>query len=250
MSRLGCVLACIVAISASAELGAQDSRCADCHLANPDAPETGHLIDWERSAHGRGGVGCDSCHGGDPSTFDRLRAHLGVLGSRNPASLAHRDNLPQTCGKCHPGPFVAFQKSRHFALLGEGDPAVPVCSTCHGEVAAQLLSPRALEARCQRCHREGGVAPAHAPLAARARELLEGVDQVRALLHQAHSSIRRIRDAERRARLEAELTQVAVPLHEAVEAGHAFVFDSLEDRLGLARRRAEALLDRVVNPAD
>jgi hypothetical protein len=248
MSRQACIVACVAGSLIGTEIGAQDSRCADCHLANPNAPETGHLIDWERSAHGRSGVGCDSCHGGDPTTFDRLRAHLGVLGSRNPASLAHRDHLPQTCGKCHPGPFVAFQKSRHFALLGEGDPAVPVCSTCHGEVAAHLLSPRALQAHCERCHREGGVAPAHAPLAARARELLEGVDEVRAMLHQASTSIRRIHDAERRARLEAELTQAAVPLHEAVDAGHAFVFEDLAERLRLARRRADALLDRLVNP--
>jgi hypothetical protein len=31
-------------------------------------------------------------------------------------------------------------------------------------------------------------------------------------------------------------------------AGHAFVFETLQERLGVARRRAEALLGEVVNP--
>ena len=41
----------------------QQSRCADCHRGRPDAPGARHVSDWERSAHGRRGVGCDSCHG-------------------------------------------------------------------------------------------------------------------------------------------------------------------------------------------
>ena len=35
---------------------------------------------------------------------------------------------------------------------------------------------------------------------------------------------------------------------EAVLAGHSFVFDRLEERLGVARRRAETLLERLANP--
>jgi hypothetical protein len=34
-------------------------------------------------------------------------------------------NLPKTCGACHAGPFVAFQESRHFALLQAGTPWSP-----------------------------------------------------------------------------------------------------------------------------
>ena len=53
-------------------------------------------------------------------------------------------NLPVTCGTCHAGPFVAFQKSEHFALLQKGDARVPTCATCHGAVAAQRPSVAAL----------------------------------------------------------------------------------------------------------
>jgi hypothetical protein len=238
-----------LAIAGTVAVRAQESRCADCHLANPDAPELAHLIDWERSAHGRAGVGCESCHGGDPSTFERLEAHRGVLSSRNPASPAHRSSLPRTCGRCHAGAFVAFQRSRHFALLGEGDDQVPVCTTCHGSVAAQLLSPRALQTHCDRCHRDGGPAPAQAPVAKRARDLLLDVEETRASLRQAAHSIHRVRDAERRAGLERDLEQATVPVEEAIQAGHAFVFDAVEERLGVARGRADRLLEALANPA-
>src|SRR3970282_2548491 len=58
---------------------AQGTRCADCHLANPDAP--GHLYAWERSAHGQHNVGCEACHGGDATTFESFAAHRGILNS-------------------------------------------------------------------------------------------------------------------------------------------------------------------------
>ena len=76
---------------------AQSSSCVDCHYANPDAPC--HLSEWKRSAHGRHDVGCEKCHGGDPTVYDAFRAHLGILGSRNPSSPVNRVNLPRTCGQ-------------------------------------------------------------------------------------------------------------------------------------------------------
>ena len=98
---------------------AQSSSCVDCHYANPDAPC--HLSEWKRSAHGRHDVGCEKCHGGDPTVYDAFRAHLGSLGSRNPSSPVNRVNLPRTCGQCHPGPFVEFRKSHHYDALRECD---------------------------------------------------------------------------------------------------------------------------------
>ena len=63
------------------------------------------------------------------------------------------------CGSCHVGPFVAFQDSKHYELLKAGDRNVPTCVTCHGNVAASVPSPKAVEARCDRCHGTKGVAP-------------------------------------------------------------------------------------------
>ena len=43
-------------------------------------------------------------------------------------------------------------------------------------------------------------------------------------------------------------TQAEVPLTEAVNAGHAFVFTALRERLETARRRSAVLLEDLANP--
>lgn len=248
MYRTVLLLAFALVTLSSLETEAQDSRCADCHFANPQAdPAPEHLVDWERSAHGRERVGCESCHGGDASTFESFLAHQGILASRNPSSPVHRTNLPRTCGKCHTGPFVAFQRSRHFELLGEGEGEGPTCSTCHGSVAAELLSPRRLEQQCQSCH--GPEAEFPQPGAGlQGRVLLEEAGNVRALLRQASSLIDRVDDEARRRELEEAYEQAQVPLTEAVQSAHAFVFDQMRERLDTARQRAALLLNELANP--
>ena len=47
---------------------AQQSRCADCHFASPNNPRPNHVSTWDRSPHGRNGVGCEKCHRGDSTT--------------------------------------------------------------------------------------------------------------------------------------------------------------------------------------
>lgn len=226
----------------SLPLQAQRSRCADCHFANPDAPNRYHLDDWDHSVHGRQGVGCERCHGGDATTFESFRAHRVILNSRNPASPVHWRNLPRTCGTCHPGPYVAFQESRHHHLLEEGREGVPVCSTCHGEVAARLLSPRGLFAQCSSCHGEGKSAPRpeYPPRAG----FSSNRSKRRHLLEHARILVERVRDPERKARLREEWEQAQVPLTQCAQGGHRFVFDRVEERLALARQRVEALNHR------
>lgn len=62
--------------------------CLACHKETPG------------KAHARGVVGCADCHGGDPLTVDKSRAHRGVV--KNPADLRYAD---RSCGRpeCHPG---------------------------------------------------------------------------------------------------------------------------------------------------
>ncbi len=226
---------------------AQPSRCADCHIANPTAPDPRHVSDWDTSAHGRKDVGCERCHGGDPTTFESFRAHDGILPSRLPSSPTREWNLPKTCGVCHAGPYTAFQKSRHYEVLRSGDSRAPTCSTCHGDVGAYLLSPKSLEGRCNECHGPGKNVP-KPESGARARLLLEGIREVRESLNAAQSLIRRVKDVNRRTELETAFQQAQVPITEAVDAGHSFMFDGVEERLGVARQRAAALMDRIIDP--
>ena len=225
----------------------QQSRCADCHLSRPDAPASDHFSDWDRSAHSRNNVGCEKCHGGDATTFEPFLAHQGILNSMNPASPVNPRNLPVTCGTCHAGPFVGFQKSQHFALLKKGDTQVPVCSTCHGAVGFYRPSARALETQCRQCHGPSGVAP-RPERAEAARTLYEALNESRDLMKSVRSMVNRVNDKTRRARLDEAYQQAEVPLIEAVDAGHRFVYDALKERLSVARQRMEALLAQLANP--
>ena len=227
---------------------AQQSRCADCHFAQAEVPEPDHLADWEHSAHGRNNVGCEKCHGGDATTFESLFAHRDILHSTNPASPVNRRNLPKTCGTCHAGPFVAFQASRHFALLEQGDTKVPVCTTCHGTAGFNRPSARSLETRCAQCHGPRGIAP-RPERAEAARTLYDALHESRDSLKTARPMINRVRDKAQRARLDEAYQQAEVPLIQATQAGHQFVYDTLKERLSVARQRIEALLIEIANPS-
>jgi hypothetical protein len=227
--------------------GPSQSRCADCHFANPGSVSDSHLSDWDTSAHSRRNVGCESCHGGDPTSFEPFVAHTGILARTNPASPVHRSNLPKTCGTCHAGPLVAFQKSKHYEALRAGDRTVPTCTTCHGEVAGVRLSPRALESQCSQCHGSGKIAP-NTDFPAEGRLALEGLRETRALLRDVRNAIGRVKDPARRASLEQAAQQAEVPIIEATQAGHSFVYTQLRDRLQAARARLAALFERIANP--
>jgi nitrate/TMAO reductase-like tetraheme cytochrome c subunit len=239
------VLICALGLVTPA--GAQQSRCADCHFSRPDAPAADHLANWDHSAHGRNNVGCERCHGGDATTFEPFLAHRNVLNSANPASPVNRRNLSATCGVCHAGPFVAFQKSRHFALLENGDARAPVCSTCHGGVGSRRPSARALETQCAQCHGANGVAP-RPERAEAARTLYDALHESRELMKTVRSLVNRVGDQRRRRELDEAYRQADVPLIEAVQAGHEFVYDALKERLAVARQRMEALLGQLANP--
>jgi len=239
------VLAVLPTESAAQSIGA--STCADCHFANPGSMSDRHLVDFDLSPHSRQRVGCEKCHGGNPSTFERGMAHRGMISPDSQRSPVARTNVPSTCGTCHVGPFVAFQDSRHYQLLRAGNRNVPTCVTCHGSVAANVPSPKAVEGLCARCHADRKVAP-RPELARNAGLAIAGLNEIRALLDQADQTIARIRDAGRKQQLQAQAQQARVPLIQAADAGHRFVYDMLEERLTLARTRAGALLEELANP--
>ena len=241
-----CVTALAALLTISAPASAQQSLCADCHFANAGGPNPIHLHEWDLSAHGRAGVGCEACHGGNPRTVESFLAHQMIVRGHGLENPVNRRNLPATCGKCHSGPYTEFQSSRHYLLLRNGDPAAPSCSTCHGDVAAYLLSPKGLESECNGCHGRGKKQE-RAEYAPNARYLLQATRDTRALLDSARSLIKRVTDPKMRESLQYDYEQAAVPLQEAAHAGHSFVFDKVEERLGVAMARAEALADRLAN---
>lgn len=240
---------CLLSFPARAAAQLHPSLCADCHYANRGKPNPTHLQEWDRSAHERAGIGCETCHGGNPNTVESFLAHQSIVRGRGPENPVHPSRLPRTCGGCHSGPYAQFQKSRHAVLLESGDDNGPTCSTCHGNVAAYLLSPKALESECNSCHGRGKKAE-RLEYGANARALLQNVRDVRQLLNNARPIITRTKDAALRTSLDYDYDQAQVPLTEAVHAGHAFVFTDARERLGVARARADALLERLANRRD
>lgn len=97
--------------------------CADCHASvriveNNNLPK-GIVSDFNNSFHGlalRGGsqeaADCGSCHG----------VH-NIRPSSDPQSTIHDDNLPQTCGSCHPGATLAtFKTPIHLVDTAKENP--------------------------------------------------------------------------------------------------------------------------------
>lgn len=248
MTRLLCLLFVLAAAPLAAQGVPSVSHCADCHFARPEAPGQQHLFTWDRSPHGRNGVGCESCHGGDATTFEPFVAHRDIVPVEKATSPLHPAQLPATCGRCHTGPFAAFQQSTHGALLAAGDRRAPTCTTCHGEVDGRLLSAKALESQCASCHGPGKTAP-RPERAQAARALYAAVSATREELKLARTLIKRVDNRERRRGLEDAYQQAEVPVVQAVNAGHRFVYDEMRERLEVAQRRVEALLARLAAPS-
>jgi cytochrome b subunit of formate dehydrogenase len=134
--------------------------CAECHsnkelmeeedVSRPLAAK--HYLD---SMHGKAlmvdglvvAPSCNDCHG----------VHK-ILPTDDERSLVNRVNVPDTCGRCHSGIEVVYNKSIHGQKLAEGEDEAPVCTTCHtaheinrpGEVAFKLSS----DERCGQCHED------------------------------------------------------------------------------------------------
>jgi len=86
--------------------------CAECHSAEGIVGkygiEIGQVETYEESFHGvalqygmRTVANCASCHG-----IHNIRSH------DDPASSVYVTNIPQTCGKCHPGANANFAKGK------------------------------------------------------------------------------------------------------------------------------------------
>lgn len=102
-------------------LNVSEVTCTPCHgsqtIYSNEGFQTGQTSTYEDSFHGLAArfgdptvANCASCHG----------SHL-ILSSQDPVSSIHPDNLPDTCGACHPGAGVNFTLgSIHSPTESEG----------------------------------------------------------------------------------------------------------------------------------
>ena len=93
----------------------QNDFCAKCHPGSAEANQAGaHQIFMDAGIFEA--AVCSDCH-----------------GSHNVDSLTPpRSNIHRTCERCHSQIYQEYEGSAHgAALIGEGNPDVPDCATCH-----------------------------------------------------------------------------------------------------------------------
>ncbi len=77
------------------------------------------------SVHGKSGVSCADCHGGDPAQTDKAKAH-----STNFVGKPDRNGTLAMCGACHTPQLAQFKTGKHFPEK-QGMPRLD-CAECHG----------------------------------------------------------------------------------------------------------------------
>jgi hypothetical protein len=157
----------------------EENTCITCHreLGGRHAQLT---TDWDESVHAARGVGCVSCHGGDPTKADAEESMSPEAGYLGPLP---KDRIPGLCGSCHTrvdlmrpydlstDQLDQYWESQHGQALLEGDPNVATCFDCHDGHRVLKVSDPASEVypsnepeMCARCHAdEALMAPYHIP---------------------------------------------------------------------------------------
>jgi nitrate/TMAO reductase-like tetraheme cytochrome c subunit len=240
------VVILLFVLGAVASAQSTTSRCAECHFANMSSvPAPQHLGDWQQSAHGKSDVGCDKCHGGDPTTFQPAEAHRGVLNSDNPASPVHRANLARTCVSCHARNAAAFAQTVHQSLVQAGDLRAPTCVSCHGVMSARVPSPSALEQRCATCHPAGSARGAYPGVV---RAAVEALDVQRRRADELEKAILGVSEHTRRVALLASLFDARGALKEAIAGVHNFDIRAMHEHVDMARRRLDLTTSALTPP--
>lgn len=129
------------------------NQCVKCHsgLTEP-VYQVNRYLEWHFSPHKEKGVGCEKCHGGDPSVAGKDAAHKGVLKPSDRNSRLFTWNQPETCRGCHQDVANAFTRSTHYVKL-KGAGIGPSCNTCHIHMASKVLySPEEVSSHCSNCH--------------------------------------------------------------------------------------------------
>lgn len=145
----------------------QSNTCYTCHTALNDR-QHGIAQQWQDSAHGKAGIGCADCHGGDPRSDEitvAMSVTAGFIGKPD------RSKGVGVCGSCHSDAtrmrqyglntdqFTKYYASVHGQRLLVNDTRVAVCVDCHSSHAIKKASdptaavfPLNVPKLCASCH--------------------------------------------------------------------------------------------------
>jgi hypothetical protein len=105
--------------------------CTHCHYrGNPEgAPQSDAYLEYFKSIHGQKLAQgndkaplCQDCHGSHD-----------ILHTKVPGSQVAKENVAETCGKCHIKIYAEFASSIHGSKAAEGNLDAPSCPDCYGE---------------------------------------------------------------------------------------------------------------------
>jgi predicted CXXCH cytochrome family protein len=120
--------------------------CVNCHATLPQTVLAAPVAALRGDVHAERGFGCVDCHGGDPTTQDKMRAKDPRRGYRGQPAGAQ---IITTCARCHSD--AAFM--RKFAPRQRVDQATEYATSIHG---IRLAAGDRNVASCTSCHRAHG----------------------------------------------------------------------------------------------
>jgi len=133
--------------------------CGQCHPYREisfDGVISAQVTSFDQDHHGHAllvkglvhSATCVSCHG----------AH-DIRPATDPQSRIAPANLVKTCGSCHAGIFLQYQKSLHGVLVELGETGVATCSDCHSSHLRRRTGDEmvlSIIQACSRCHPQQG----------------------------------------------------------------------------------------------
>jgi len=165
----GVVLTLLFAAVAGSASAAPKNSCLDCHRQESESRLSQPTVNFASDIHAQRGLGCVSCHGGDPTDSDitAMDPDKGYIGKPK------RSEIAELCAKCHsnaeymkrynPQPYIfslaEFRTSVHCKKISEGDQKVATCTNCHGvhgilphRDPASPVYPTNVPFTCAKCH--------------------------------------------------------------------------------------------------
>ncbi len=156
-------------INAQTSTPAAQSSCVRCHAEVGDELAV-PIKEIANDVHGRRGLSCANCHGGDPNDDDHDRAmdpRKGFVGTPTPRQVQ------ALCGRCHSNADVMKQynpairvdqemeyaTSVHGRKVAQGDARAATCISCHGSHGVKAVKDSTapvfatnVARTCGRCH--------------------------------------------------------------------------------------------------
>jgi len=126
------------------------SACIACHRAGDEARLRKPVAEWPNDVHAAAGLGCESCHGGDPKRVTGKSSDETADLAMDPAKgfkpPPGRLEIPQFCARCHSDAaymkrynpqlrvdqLTEYRTSVHGKMNAAGDETPATCIDCHG----------------------------------------------------------------------------------------------------------------------